>query len=940
MRFGVLGPLSVTVDEAAITVTAAKQRIVLATLLLHANRVVSFDELVQAVWGDEPAATAKVTVRNYVLRLRQTLGPEAGGRIVTRDPGYLIELRTDELDLLRFSQLARDGGAAARAGDWELAWALFDDALGLWRGAALADVPSELLQRDEVPPLAQARLQALESRVEAALNLGRPAESVSELETLSARFPLRERFHALLMIALYRSGRQAEALGVYRRVRAALSYELGVEPGPELRALQAQILRGDLDSSAADGPGAASPGADGFGADGSGTGPAVVPRQLPAGPAHFTGRAAELSELTELLDYEALDSAQVTAVIGGTPGIGKTALAVYWAQRSQRHFPDGQLYVNLRGFDPAGPPLPPASAIRGFLDALGVPTPRIPVGLDEQVSLYRSLLADQRMLIVLDNARDEQQVRSLIPGGGGCRVLVTSRHNLPGLVASHGAHCLTLDVLTEDESRDFLVRRLREEGLGADPGVLSEVIERCARLPLALAIAAARATTGRRLSLSQLADELRLTPQLDAFDLADPAMNVRGVFDWSFRALTPEAARLFRFTALNPGPELSVDAAASLVQVPRGQARALLRELTRACLLTEPLPGRFTCHDLLRAYAAERCQSEESDADRRTARDRLLDHHLHSALAAMLTLNPNRQPPDVEAPAPGAVSSAFVAPEDALAWFEAERPALLATITAERPDHDSQVWKLAYAMADYFGSSGHWQEWYAAQREAVAAAQRTGDRSAQALSLRLLGQAAASLNSYPEALEHMEQSIALYRELGDQFGQAAAHHDCARICDFLDRHSEELDHSRRALELCKIVGLPAGAAASLNGIGWALVNLGQYEQALPHFVEALEQNRELASLHGEAVSLHNIGYAHHKLEHHGDAIDHLQQSLDAHLKLTNRWTHADTLEHLGDAYQSAGQPARAQDYWRQALVIMTDLARPEAEALRAKLESS
>ena len=493
-------------------------------------------------------------------------------------------------------------------------------------------------------------------------------------------------------------------------------------------------------------------------------------------------------------------------------------------------------------------------------------------------------------------------------------------------------------MLTEDESRDFLVRRLRAEGLGADPDLLTEVADRCARLPLALAIAAARATTGRRRSLASWRRRCASPPaSLDVLDLADPAMTVRTVFDWSFRALTSDAARLFRLIGLSPAPEVTVDAAASLVNLSPGQARVLLGELTRACLLIEPGPGRFTCHDLLRAYATERCLSEESAADQAAARRRLLDHYLHSAVAAMLVLNPNRVPPDLAPPAAGAVSTTFVTQAQAAAWFEAERPALLASIASDEPGDDGHIWKLSYAMSDYFAARGHWTQWYAAQRRAVAATQRLGDRSAQAASLRLLGQAAASMGSYQEAHEYLEQSIALYRELGDQLGQAAAHHDCARICDFLDLHAEELEHSQQAFELCQIVGQPIGAAASLNGIGWALINLGQREEALPYFAQALELNRELDNSHGEAVSLHNIGYTHHKLGQHAEAISHLQQSLDVHEKLNIRWTHADTLQHLGDAFESVGEDARAQDYWQQALAIMTELAHPEAEALRAKL---
>lgn len=941
MRFGVLGSLSVADGDAAITVTAGKQRVVLAALLLHANRVVPIADLADAIWDEQPPPGAHAAVRNYILRLRQLLGPAAASRIITRDPGYLIELHDTELDLLRFDQLRRQGATAARTGDWQRAFDLLTDALALWRGTPLLDVPSQTLQRDEVPPLAQARLQAFESRFEAALNLGLHAEIVAELESLTARNPLREKLAAQLMLALYRSGRQADALTAYTRARKALTDELGIEPGPELRTLHGQILRADpslirAEATSSDPVRAAavSPAMP--------TAQLVIPRQLPAGPAHFTGRAAELTELTELLNYQAAGTAQgtthVIAVIGGTPGIGKTALAVHWAHRAADHFTDGQLYVNLRGFDPAGPPMPPATAIRGFLDALGVPPQRIPAAEDDQVRLYRSLLAGRRMLIVLDNARDEQQVRSLIPGSPGCRVAVTSRNNLPGLVAAHGARQLTLDVLTEDESRQLLVRRLQSEGLAADPGVLSEVIERCARLPLALAIAAARATTGRRLSLGELVDELRHSPsQLDALDLADPAMTVRGVFDWSFRALTPDAARLFRMIAVNPGPDLSVDAAASLIQLRPSKAQLLLRELTRACLLTEPVPGRFTCHDLLRAYAAERCATEESEVDRRAARQRLLDHYLHSAMAAALWLEPNRRPIDVGQPAAGAVSTTFAADADALSWFDAERAVLLAVLTTEDRDFDGYRWKLSWTMFGYFSHRGRWAEWYAAQRIVVAATERSGDRLGLGVAMRLLGQAAMSLGNKAEAREHLERAITVFDGAGDPLLLAATYHDCAHVCDALGSHADGLDHLQHALEVFRSIGEQVGVASALNAIGWTSLMLGRPEQALASCMEALELHREKGCSYGEALVLDSIGWAHHLLGHHAEAIRFLRQAVELKATLNDRGQYVTSLDHLGDAHQAAGNRVQAEECWRRALVIMRELEHPGIEAMRAKL---
>jgi DNA-binding SARP family transcriptional activator len=463
MWLGLLGPLQLRDGKEELTVPAAKQRVVLAALLLHSGHAMSFDELAETIWDDDPGPGAHATIRNYVRRLRKVLGPALGARIITRDPGYLIEVSEDELDLLRFARLCRNGGAAVRAGHWQPASRILDDALELWRGTPLVDIPSGRLQRDEVPPLTQARLQALEWRFEADLRLGRHAEAVTALEAVCAKNPLRERFGVLLMLALYRCGRQADALAVYLTVRNALAGDLGVEPGPELRGTHERILRADpslmdeqdhYENHHFQGERFARAES---GSTTSVAGPAhqraavpTIPRQLPPRPAHFAGRQTELTELDKLLDHLGSEpGAQVIAVIGGTAGIGKSALAMHWAHRVTDLFPDGQLHIDLHGFDPAQPPVEWPDAIRGFLDALAVPASRVPAGADARASLYRSLLAGKRMLVVLDNARDEQQVRPLIPGEPGCRVVVTSRNELAGLVVSHGATTITLDVLPD-----------------------------------------------------------------------------------------------------------------------------------------------------------------------------------------------------------------------------------------------------------------------------------------------------------------------------------------------------------------------------------------------------------------------------------------------------------------------------------------------------------
>ena len=453
---------------------------------------------------------------------------------------------------------------------------------------------------------------------------------------MAAEYPLDEQVHAQLMVALYRTGRQADALSVYRRLRRTLAEELGIDPGQALRELETAILRQDpsLDTPA---PAIAlRPAAPA----------ALVPAQLPPTVAAFAGRSTELASLDAILPRQGQggpgqDAAVVISVIAGTAGVGKTALAVHWAHRVAARFPDGQLYVNLRGFDPCGPAADPAQALRGFLDAFALPPERIPASLDAQMALYRSLLAGKRVLVVLDNARDAEQVRPLLPGSPGCLAIVTSRNHLTGLIATQGAHPLDLDLLTPAEARELLARRLGTGRAGGEPEAVDEIIAGCAGLPLALTIAAARAATSPGFPLDVFAAELREASRvLDPFDAGDVATDVRAVFSWSYRALSPDAARLFRLLSLHPGPDITVTAAASLAGIPAARARALLAELTRGHLLAEPRPGQYAFHDLLRAYATEQTHAHDDDDARRSAAGRVLDHCLHAAHAAATLIDP------------------------------------------------------------------------------------------------------------------------------------------------------------------------------------------------------------------------------------------------------------------------------------------------------------
>ena len=984
--FGVLGPLLVHSARAPVPVPAAKQRVVLAALALQAGHVVSADALAEIVWDGAAADGARVTLRNYVMRLRRVLGPGAGDRITTRPTGYLLEAGASEVDALAFGQQCREGGAAVRSASWQRAWELLSGALKLWRGSPLADVPSEALHRDHVPALEQLRLQAAEWRAEAGLALGWDAELAGELQELVAAHPLRERFWAQLMRALSRCGRAGDALAAYHQARQALVRELGVEPGSELQDLHKRILAGDpepgpvrrsvelapttagrllvpgsrpgdrggkdlrLSRDPPAGPDLR-PGpdlsADAGGLDESGhwedalpgTGPTwVVPRQLPAGVRHFAGRAAEVKALTGLLDQTGETGAVVIAAICGAPGVGKTALAVHWAHQVAAEFPDGQLYVNLGGFGPSGTAVAPAQAIRYFLGALAVPDTRIPPGEKEQAALYRSLLAGKRMLVVLDNARDTAHAEPLLPGSPGCLALVTSRSQLTGLAAVHGAQVLTLDVLTWADARELLSHRIGAERVAAEPTAVADLIDRCARLPLALAIAATHATTRPGLPLTTLAAELRdESSRLDVLDTGDGTSSVRTVFSWSYQQLSEAAARMFWQLGLHPGPHITAIAAASLADVPLPLARRALRDLTSAHLISEQAPDRYTLHDLLCDYAAEQAEAADDQA-RRAAIHRLVEHYLHTARAADKLLYPARHAIALAAPRPGVTPGSLTSLSEALAWFDTEHRVLIAvTDLAARRGFDTHAWQLAWTMETFCYRRARAHDWAIVQRAALASAERIGDRGAQAGAHRGIGNANLLLGRYGEALDEFGHALRLYRETGDRYGQIRIHLDISRVFDHQERASEALAQTRRALPLISATVDPATRADVLQHLGWHLAQTGQYERALRIIRGALAMQTKLGNKHGIGPALNSLAYVHRHLGNHGEAADFARRAIDAHAELGHPLSEAMTLIDVGDVHRVSGDLRAAREAWTQALACLDSLGIPAVDRVRAKL---
>jgi DNA-binding SARP family transcriptional activator len=946
-----LGPMSVRPADEEVVIAAAKQRVVLAALLTRANQVMSFDELAAAVWDSTPPASTRATLRNYVKNLRQALGP-ASSRLVTRDPGYLIRIDPDELDVLRFRELCKQGGAAVRQGDWTTAAAVLADALGLWRGMPLADIPSERLRLDVIPGLERLRWQATEWRADADLHLGRHADLVLELQGLIAEHPLRERFHAQLMLALYRSGRVAEALAAYEQARLTLADQLGTDPGPELRRLHELVLRSDAgllaDPSAPGAPGASSaPGVPSAlqvsSVPAAPSAPAGelarnlagdVPRQLPCPPRHFAVRAKEMATLRQVAEA----AAALTPVIAivGTAGVGKTALALRFAHEEADRFPDGQLYVNLRGFDPSGSPVTPAEAIRDFLVALGADPQRVPEDLAAQAALYRSMAAGRRLLIVLDNARDAGQVRPLLPGSGGCLVVVTSRSRLTGLVAADGAHLLALDLLTQAEARELLSQRLgaRRLASGAD-----RIITLCARLPLALGIAAALAAARPELPLTDLAAELHDTRRrLDGLDTGDAESSVRAVFSWSYQSVSGTAHRLFRLLGVHSGPDISAAAAASLAAMPLADASRALAELADAHLIVEQVPGRFAFHDLLRAYAADQAGIRDGLGEQRTAIRRGLDHYLQTAYAADRLLTPARDPITLERPAPGVRPEALADGGAALAWFQTEHQVLIAAV-GQAAEHGfmRHAWQLAWALVTYLKRRGHWADWAAAQKTALDAARRAEDVLGQAHAHRQLGHFHISAGAHAGAAEHLRHAIGAFHEVGDCVAEARTRLDVARMLEGQGSYRDAIEHAVRALGLFCAAGHRTGQARALNGIGRCYAHLGEYAQTLTYCQRALDLHRQLGYPDGEPGTLDSLGYAHHHLGHHAEAIDCYRRALGLYRGEGDRYGEAASLSDLGDVYARTGDLPVAQRTWQQAVAIMDDLGHPDVKRIRIKL---
>ncbi len=910
--FGLLGELEVRRGSERIPVGRSTLRILLATLLLDVGRTVPYGRLVDALWGADPPSSARSTVHVYANRLRRLLGDDGPEfRVLhTRPNGYLLDVDRDQVDVARFADGVRRARQAEASGDIAGESQLLTTALDLWRGTPLADVDSEALQHTVVPRLVEDRLQALERRVEVDLELGRGREVLGELADLTTNHPARERFRTLQMRALLHTGRRAEALEVYQDLWRHLRDELGIEPGEEIRQLHAEALAGADDGAPGEG-----------GAADEATAPAVRPAQLPPDRRRFAGRTAHVAEVTARLRS---GSAPPT-IVCGPPGVGKTAFAVHVAHAVRAHFPDGQLYADLGGHSTGGPS-PCGAVLQRFLRALGVVGSQLPADPADQIALYRSLLADRRVLVVLDNAAGPDQVRPLLPGRTGCAALVTSRNELRGLVALDGAEEVVLEPMDQATSREVLAGVIPARRLAAEPDAAAELATLCAGLPLALRIAAANVRAHPGWSLADHVSAMRRHGRLAHLRVpGDEQAAVRAAFDLSYARLAPDVARLFRLLGVVPGPDVTTDAAAALAGCDTVTAAEHLDDLLAANLLTAGEPGRFRLHDLVREYARSRA---DEDPETREAEDRLWDHFLDTARAAADVVHPDvRRVP----PATGRRGSPFPGDEAAaLEWLDQERSTLVAMVLAAgRRGRNRYAWLIADALGGYFWTRGHGAEGLTVCEAALAAARAQGDRRAEARVLNLTGLTQFALSRFQDAEPSHLCAWEISREIGDREEELSSLYHLGRVAGQLGPAERSAEYHEQALELARELGDRDAQALNTNYIGVARLAGGRADLAL-------EEHRRALALAGDndSVRARILGALGNAALYRGElatAVARYVECLEIARRLGNRGMEANALICLGETRCDTGEYDLALEAGEQALQLGRRLGEPRHE---------
>ncbi len=899
MEFRILGPLEVCAGGRVLELGGVRQRRVLAGLLLHPNSVVAVSRLVAFAWDGEPPATARRQIQNRVAALRAVLTP-VGGFIDTEDSGYLLRVGPGALDAEVFDDLAERGRAAADP-------ALLRRALGLWRGPALDGLDGDLLA-GEAAALEERRLDAYEDCFDLELADGRHADLVAGIRALVTAHPTRERLVGQLMTALHRAGRSAEALAVYHELATRLADEMGIDPSPELRRLHEVVA-----------------------APGGGPAP-VVPQQLPGDVAGFTGRMPDLARLDSLLSDSQAGRAVVISAIAGTAGVGKTALAVHWAHRVRGKFPDGQLYVNLRGYAQTAPTRP-IDALAGFLRALGVDPNRVPAEIDEAVSLYRRLLSDRRVLVVLDNASSPEQVRPLLPSGPDCLALVTSRDALTDLIARDGARRVTLSVLAPDEAVALIARVLGADRVDAEPEAAADLARLCAYLPLALRVATANLIDAASTdSIAGYAARLATSNRLAGLTVdGDEQAAVRGAFDLSYAAQPAPTRRLFGLLGLVPGPDVTMDAAAALAGIAPDAARRLLDGLTTAHLIEEHAPGRFAFHDLLRLYAAEQARAQpEPEAELR-----LYEYYrLAAAMADGVRAPGSLRVPAAARPLATIPVVPVVASEaDALAWLDAERANLVAAVihsAAHGPPR--AAWSIGDTIAAYLLVRMHLVDLLDVDRAVLAAAEAEEEWAAQAAAHQSLARLSLSRSRYDDAIERLHRTRELARRGGWRQAEGTALCNLGNAYRMVGRPDLARAHLLQALAIDRENDRAPGVANDLLLLGIVAREQGNLAEAEQWQNEALDLYRRLGARGWVATVLDNLGELYHDMGRLDQARAHLDEALTLMRETATVNGEADVLRLLAAVYLDAGEPGRATDLATQSLVLAREIGSQRCEA--------
>jgi DNA-binding SARP family transcriptional activator len=1001
MRFRILGPLEVLSAEGWTAISAAKWRSLLASLLVRPGQLVPTDVLIDEIWGDSPPHTANNLVSIYVHRLRKVIGDAEGQVLVYRAPGYMLRLLPGDLDVQQFESLVAEGRAALAAGNPRSAAALLRDALELWRGRLLADVPSSPVLSTQAENAQERWLDATELRIESDIACGRAAEVVAELRGLVSEHPMRERFWLLLMRALEDAGRRAEALSVYAQAQEVIAAELGVDPGAELQRFHRELLAADASSAAAppkrprraapasngaaqrpvaEQPAAAKDSADGAADYGervaaasdaasgvaeaadedpelagtiavgtftepspavqerddtvsAGRPPKARPAQLPADIGDFTGRETHVARLCDLLvagNAASSPGAVRIAVVNGAAGLGKTTLAVHAAHQVSSQFPDGQLYVDLLGASPQ--PASPGEVLARFLRDLGIEGDRVPARDDERAALYRTTLTGRRVLILLDNAKDAAQVRSLLPGSSSCAVLITTRNRTSDLASTR---FLDLNVLEDTEALALFSRVVGEERAAAEPDATAEVLVACAGLPLAIRICAARLAARRQWRIATLADRLRNQHRrLDELKTGDLA--VRASFQVSYESLRSvgrgvSPARVFRLLGLWQGASISLPAAAALVGEPEDDVADALEGLVDVNLLESPAPDWYRFHDLLKVYAMERAQAEESEAARDEAVGRLLWWYLDTAEAAADTVSPQRYQVRYEPREPSYPPFTFAGMEAALAWYDDERANIVAaTRQAAAAGLHEVASRLPSTLWPLFNRRANWADCVTTYHVAAESATKIDDRLGEAWALSQLGYALASLRD-PEALPHLERALAIRQEFGDKLGEAQTAIGLGEHFRGREANEDALHYMRRAATLLEPMGAISLRSVALNNLGEVYRGLGELEAAAECYLQALDIGREIGG-HVEGHALNNLGHVYMRQHRLDEAVATLEQAVSRHRASGDRGGEAEALVNLGTAQAEIGSQTAARASLTGALRIAEQTGNQELAA--------